>query len=442
MSATVFKYSCPNCHRTFTWKKEVAGKRGKCKCGQFITVPLNPPQDEPSDDFDALAELSSDAKRAVVDAPPIVVPSAAIAAPAPAYIPAQNLNYRGEDHSPQSERFNFDNMNEPVRDLFVPTAMLVAGFLGAILWVFLQPKAGPGIVMIMAFLTGAATLIKTAILIGLAFVIAPRLGISFGLVGPAILKFAAIIILVDTAELWMETAFKASGAISANGRTTGYIILPRIGLATTLISLSCYYLFSMDRNDVAMFAVPAAFISWLTGFIMNMIVIGILAGMIAALHHKRVAQAAPIAPPAFAAIAATLVPSTHTRTIPAPLAPTPFDGAILKRIQNQSGVTEVFEGNQWKMQNHYAASDRLTAGLIDQMYNAGAVRVYIDTIGVHAATGAGPVRRMVAYVQLPADPKQIQICHDIAESFRLANGGPDFGKLLPTKQFLIVALKP
>src|ERR1700675_3896924 len=102
MSSDAPKYSCGTCHRSYTWKKEVAGKRGKCKCGQLITVPLYAPQAEPVDDLYALAELSSDAKSPVHPPTPIAVPTAAIAAAAP-----EALEYQRPakmTRTPRSER--------------------------------------------------------------------------------------------------------------------------------------------------------------------------------------------------------------------------------------------------------------------------------------------------------------------------------------------------
>ena len=40
-----YRFSCPACNRSFTWKPELAGKKAKCKCGSTLTVPTEPPED-------------------------------------------------------------------------------------------------------------------------------------------------------------------------------------------------------------------------------------------------------------------------------------------------------------------------------------------------------------------------------------------------------------
>ena len=37
------KFSCPSCGKQFTWKPELAGKKGKCKCGGVLSIPATPP---------------------------------------------------------------------------------------------------------------------------------------------------------------------------------------------------------------------------------------------------------------------------------------------------------------------------------------------------------------------------------------------------------------
>jgi len=42
MAAAAATFNCEGCDKTHTWKPELAGKRGKCKCGFVMTVPPEP----------------------------------------------------------------------------------------------------------------------------------------------------------------------------------------------------------------------------------------------------------------------------------------------------------------------------------------------------------------------------------------------------------------
>src|SRR5688500_8385585 len=88
---------------------------------------------------------------------------------------------------------------DPTRDRYVPLAMLAAGFVAAFIWAVTLPKAGSADVKTASLVVGAVTLIKTFILIVLAIIVAPRLGISFGLLRTGIVKFAAILLFTDAA---------------------------------------------------------------------------------------------------------------------------------------------------------------------------------------------------------------------------------------------------
>ena len=82
------KFACASCGKEYKWKPELAGKKGKCKCGGVLSIPPEPP-DEPEpgvDAFDDLYGVTDDApKQAPSHAPPPThLPAAAPAVPAPA----------------------------------------------------------------------------------------------------------------------------------------------------------------------------------------------------------------------------------------------------------------------------------------------------------------------------------------------------------------------
>src|SRR5437762_5204437 len=72
---TANKFACEGCGRKYTWKNELAGRRVKCKCGQVMTVPAEPPSAESDEDaLYALADIEEKASKnqpvTVVNVPP------------------------------------------------------------------------------------------------------------------------------------------------------------------------------------------------------------------------------------------------------------------------------------------------------------------------------------------------------------------------------------
>ena len=80
------KFACASCGKEYKWKPELAGKRGKCKCGGVLSIPAEPPVDEPEPEpnFDDLYDISDDAPRKApahtAAAPPPPLPATAVAA--------------------------------------------------------------------------------------------------------------------------------------------------------------------------------------------------------------------------------------------------------------------------------------------------------------------------------------------------------------------------
>jgi hypothetical protein len=36
-------FACPSCGKQYPWTADLAGKKGKCKCGKVMKVPVDPP---------------------------------------------------------------------------------------------------------------------------------------------------------------------------------------------------------------------------------------------------------------------------------------------------------------------------------------------------------------------------------------------------------------
>lgn len=202
--------------------------------------------------------------------PAVSISAPVVAAVAPAVRP---LAYRGAPTAADRERdrFRSDNLVHPPRDLYVPVALLVTGFLAMLAWAVLALDAGAVGVIIVSGFTGTVTVVKTAVIIGLALVVAPMMGISFGSLNTAILKFAAIIIFADAAMLWLDVAIGSVG-----GRLTLRLLFIELIAVAAIIGFLCHYLFDMDGDETRMFALPMAGVSWVLGLILDFAALAVL----------------------------------------------------------------------------------------------------------------------------------------------------------------------
>ncbi|MGD0465027.1 MAG: hypothetical protein ABSB74_21295 [Tepidisphaeraceae bacterium] len=404
MSSDVPKYSCGNCHRTYTWKKEVAGKRGKCKCGQMVTVPLHPPQAEPvEDDLYALAELSSDAKSAVIDRAPIVIPTAAVALAAPEALEYQRPAITAR--TPRSDRVDplTGELYDPFRDYIAPAILLAAGFAGIAVYIIQKMGTGPlvGFAISIAFaIMLAVTLFKTAVLTLAAVPLAAYCDVNVGLLRTAIFKFAGTILFGDIAILWLIAAMQSAGMISKKYDGGPAVWLVYLVVLAVVYHICFWYLFRLSGADIK-FAGLMSLVSRLCNFFMTLIVIALIMSLAAS--HAR-----PTASPYVSAIRAPpmITPGTPLTVQPGQTGPTALDELISQRIRQ----------NPFRIQEGYAwcrtgAADDADKKLVSDMYGAGADKVYVDGFTLYAL--------------LPDNPAKRSACLNVAHVFRKDNGIPD-----------------
>jgi hypothetical protein len=289
------------------------------------------------------------------------------------------------------------------------------------------------------------TIIKIGILIGAALMLAPMLGISFGLLGSAILKFASIVIFIDSAELWVNVLLQATGGISASGRAPFYIIFVWLGMGVVLMALLCGYLFSLDVSEASTFAILMAILSWVIGVIVSIVLFFALGALaIAVVAHAPNLPTQITAPmvsaiPVGAARALTIPPPAPAA--PAPIGPPNFDSEIERRIHPPNGRSEVIGANKWIQMTGRNGAANPTNQLIANMYAAGAVNVYIDLFGGMRKPAIPGAMGSLMYVQLPAGNAQIAACVTLAQSYRTQMGeNPNSPADGVTKEFLVIDL--
>lgn len=445
MANDTARVACGKCKRTYSWKPERAGKKAKCQCGNIITMPMRPPQPkepEPVDDLDALSELAADANNAVVIPAPMRAVPAAVAA---SVAKPKTLSYVTPRVRDESGMVAHGRLHDPIRDLFAPVGLIITGAVGSLAYACLQTNLGVTGLAVVSVLTALLTVIKIGALFGAALMLAPLLGISFGLFWPAVLKFAGIIIFIDSAELWINVILRATGGISPSGKTSIYILFVWFGLAVTLMAGLCAYLFSLDASEVSMLTLPLVILSWVIGLIVSVVLFFALAAMaiaVVAAHPPTIAM--PITAPIVSALPIGAARALTTPPPPAPAAPTGppnFDSEIERRIHPPNGRSEVIGANKWIQMTGRNGAANPTNQLIANMYGAGAVNVYIDLFGGMRQPAIPGAMGSLMYVQLPAGNAQIAACVTLAQSYRTQMGeNPNSPADGVTKEFLVIDL--
>ena len=259
------RFSCEGCGKSYALKPELSGRRVKCKCGHVMTVPQAPPVQaelrldddlydvapEPSKPQQGKARvpLAPVAPRVPLrpvetsaPAPAVGMQAAGVAVPVPGGIP---LAYQKGPTQRERERMSNDTLMDMKRDVYVPVAILVIGFLIYVGFYAIRYELDGAAVAMTGLGLGIMTLIKAVLLIGFAFVVAGPLGVSFGGIFTAALKLAAIAVFADGVATWID-AFTAKIAGGAGGAFSGMLSFPVVlGVYWVLL----IYLFSMDSGD-------------------------------------------------------------------------------------------------------------------------------------------------------------------------------------------------
>jgi hypothetical protein len=403
-------FKCEQCGRQFHWRSEIAGKKAKCGCGAVLTVPMSI-EDEIFD---------------FAPSEPVPMPTNAMRnRPVVASVPPARTPLQYDRHEP-SARSDFDSFYSKPRDFYFPTAALAIGFIALLIWAISSGASGAGLFLFTGYVT-IATLIKTAVMIGAAFVIAPMAGVSFGGVWTAILKLAAIVVVTDAAMFWLQEIMVATGAVSPSGRSPRGTMLVNLLLAGTIIAILLKIFFDMDRDEVGMIATPLAILNRVLNFVMMLVLLGIVAAL----------QAPPTTP---APATPTAAPTTATPTLPpAPPQVSQADTAIADAIKVKAHIEEAL--------GYYERSlgKRTHRDFVRELYGLGARKVYfrkdlkttVGPVGVivelpeASDQRAAILKRIISFIEtnkLSSDPSQLRERSQRFVDFALPEGEKTQGR--------------
>jgi hypothetical protein len=354
----------------------MAGRKARCACGAVVVVPPAP-------------TLVAAQPRPI----PIeqqAVPVAAVALPAPPLKRARalKLGYVSARRKPRHEDVSI--LISPMRDTYVPLGLVITGFIAMVLWALLALDTTPSRAVVVLFASGVTTAIKTAVLVGLALVIAPHAGLSLGSFWSALLKLAAIVIFSDAMLMWVEEWMASIGALPSGGyrRGWGRVRWLELLLAAAVIGFLMSYLFDMDGEEVGWVAMPIAITSWFVGLVMKLLVLSVLYGGLAGAAAAQTAAGGGAGsgpgPPA-----ATTAPVAGP-VIPARLDVTPRDRTISALVAERSPFIK--NVSQWDDQQ--MLRNRGQKRLMERLMESGVKRIFHDMQGTVGRGGK-------LYVELP-----------------------------------------
>ena len=379
-------FLCTNCGKAIKWTPAIAGKNGRCKCGATIRVPLsmNAPAEE---DFLYAVE-------------PPVAPAAVIHAarpqPAANQQPARNI--------PASR--NLGQSIAVLREIWIPAFVLLLGVGGLLAWLDFQGRLFFSAVVVALLAAGATMVIKTLVLCLFAWQVAKSNGGSFGNVPATVLKIAALVVVLDAATLWTWAAMVATGAITPSGQFYITKTLAIMFLSTLLVAALIVQLLYGLHGDEANF-----FSRFIAGgnLALNVVLLISVTIFVYSLSRsaRRTLASAPIPVPTIRIPTPAAPPAPYQQ--PAVRAEPGPDQKIAILVNQGSPV--VFEGRDWTKMFLYRPADKPISAMIEQMYAAGAKRVYVQPFNSSPRV----------YVDLPSGDDQRAACLKVARQFHALN---------------------
>ncbi|MCC6421894.1 MAG: hypothetical protein IT447_00265 [Phycisphaerales bacterium] len=267
------QFQCVGCNKTYRWKPELAGKKAKCKCGQVMEVPAEPPMppeeeglydlvDEPQPRPQVQGSVMAPSPASNQPSP--VAPAATMSAtPASGRIGSPVLPYASVARPRPVDE---DSVGEERgKHFYLPIALIV---VGTALALFVNMRFYE-ISLAGATLVVGIKLLIDLVLIFLGCLIAIKLmDISLGSPGEALLKICAIAIapgaLGGLIELWVGPAA---------GMLVGFLML---GIYFILFKV----FFDLDGSEMMILTVIIWLIrTWVGYFLAGVLLLGLMTAL-------------------------------------------------------------------------------------------------------------------------------------------------------------------
>lgn len=330
----------------------------------------------------------------VLSGPPVHIPRAIVSAyispnsalgaggPPSAATPASAipLAYLGAQSARDRKRAAAHTVIAPGRDYFAPCALLLVGSLLYLSYYVLRYHLGTDGILATSIGLTVMGVLECILLVGFALIVAGPLNVSFGGVGTAILKLAAIAVFCDGVTAWVDGAVvKWAGGFGQNILGFGVV---GFFIAAGIYWVSLINLFDMDPED-----------SWMVVVILS-IYYRIVRLLLVLLLLKWVLG--------FAGVSASsiVLPSIGGAPPPNPL---------VEEVNEAKEKKLLVEARQYASDNGRVAE----AGLVDRWYAAACPNVWYELS--RDINGHGLPYQFV--VELPKDQAGRAKCYDALKQF-------------------------
>jgi hypothetical protein len=332
-------------------------------------------------------------------------------------VAAAPLSYERASRSPQARQQLF-------RNVWLPLAFGLLGFFATAMWVQLHGITQGGLIA-FALVLGMTAVPVVLVIIGWGILQASKLGPSIGSFAIAALKILSIIVMTDAGVLWVFQFLLWVGAIDRYMSIRGliWILVLVFACVVFIIRAGSVVLFNFQDDDFVAAGPTLAMIAWGGHFVLFLVLFVALAVMARSAQNARVARLA-------AASATPAAGVTSATTAPASLGPTAADRQIMRDAYQNLVVREARDwGRQFSL-------NRKIDALVEKLYAAGAVKVYISTRGSPSG------RPTLIYIELPADPAARSAFEEVYQTYQQENAlaPPPPGADPPMQKFMAIHL--
>jgi hypothetical protein len=336
------------------------------------------------------------------------------------------IDYQG---NPKGKGASSSNSSaDPIHDIYLPTGLLILGFLTLLAWIVSRGKWGIAESIVLFAFINVLFLVIAAMMCLVTWFITRKFGGSFGNAPTTILKITALVILIESVFPWLMVGMRKTGMISASGGAPprGTVML-EVLIPAFIALFVARFVYQLGDDEAQVFG-------WVVAVgtcVVNVVLVLVMAVVL----HLLIAAKTRTAAVAVASSAAKTSATTHSAATA--IATTPAERRIARYIRQNHPT----EGRDWKLMYFPTKRNKPIRRMIDQLYAAGARRVYLETKLDSIHSIPQPYVANV-YVELPAENTHRTACVTIAQTYRGANGSADqLPRVHITGRFLTIELQ-